>query len=57
MIQKDENDEMSKLDERIETLENRLSGIEKNLDFLKDLLTHIHTQFDEFKEDIKAKKN
>lgn len=36
----------------IEELEKRLDKISENLNFLKDLLFHIKSQFEEFKRDV-----
>jgi predicted nucleic acid-binding Zn-ribbon protein len=45
-----------KVEDKLTQLENKINDIEKNINFLKDLLTHIHSQFQEFKEDVEARK-
>jgi chromosome segregation ATPase len=42
-------------EEKIEELEKKLASMEENVKFLKDLLTHIHSQFQEFKKDVERK--
>jgi chromosome segregation ATPase len=40
---------------RIQALEKKLKETEDNVLFLKDLLSHIHSQFQEFKKDIERR--
>jgi chromosome segregation ATPase len=42
-------------EKRIQELEKRLKESEENVIFLKDLLSHIHSQFQEFKKDIERR--
>lgn len=39
------------LEEKIEALDKRLAAMEENIAFLKQLLSHLHSQFQEFKKD------
>lgn len=41
--------------ERIDHLEKRIDSLEENITFIKNLLSHIHKQFQEFKQDIDNK--
>ena len=40
-------------DKELEKLEAKVGQLEENIAFLKDLLTHIRKQFEEFKKEIK----
>ncbi|MFO7711529.1 MAG: hypothetical protein R6V53_07200 [Candidatus Woesearchaeota archaeon] len=38
------------IDGKLESLEKRMDSLEENIKFLKDLLSHIHTQFQDLKK-------
>ena len=43
---------MSSTEKRIERLEERIGKLEENVAFVKNLLTHIHTQFQKLKDEV-----
>ena len=47
---------MTSTEERIEALDKRLEKMEENIIFLKQLLSHLHSQFQEFKKDVDKQK-
>jgi chromosome segregation ATPase len=50
------SDKKDRVEKRIEELEQRLKGLEDNVGFIKDLLSHIHQQFQQFKQDIENRR-
>lgn len=44
------------VEQKIKELDARMGKIEENLAFIKDLLSHIHGQFQTFKRDADSKK-
>ncbi len=42
-------------DKKLGMLEERIDKLDENIRFLQDLLSHIKSQFDEFKRDIENK--
>jgi predicted nucleic acid-binding Zn-ribbon protein len=43
-------------DKELEQLEHRVAKLEENLNFLKDLLTHIKGQFEKYRKEIDNKR-
>jgi archaellum component FlaC len=40
-------------EEKVKALEQKIDHLEENIKFLKDLLAHISSQFQQFKKEIK----
>ena len=43
------------IEKKIEHLEDKMKSIEENVAFLKELLSHIHSQFQDFRKDIETR--
>lgn len=48
--------EEDKLERKLDVLEDRMDRFEENIEFLRELLLHIKSQFSEFRKDIEKNK-